>query len=106
MKKSIIFILVFLLSFTFQIRFAQGLSPSQCRYFNMIDGSCLSGSGYFWEVTEISPPAEVPTTPQPVIPTEIISVPHIFMTLVIQFFSIVILTILLVILLQSLIESG
>jgi hypothetical protein len=108
MKKISAFILILFIFFIFQIRFAQGLSLSQCRYFNLLDGTCLSGSGYFWqEITEVPPGEAVPPEATQAPPATFVtpSVTDAFFSLTLYFFMIVLLTVILVLLLESLIET-
>jgi hypothetical protein len=100
MKKQFIFYLIFFLIFIFQFKAVESLSTSQCRYYDLVSGDCLSGSGYFWsEIAEA--PSQVPEVAVKITP----SATDAFFSLTVQFFLIVLLTVIIVMLLESLLES-
>jgi hypothetical protein len=103
MKRYLVFYLIFFLVFIIQIKFVEGLSTSQCRYYNLMDGSCLFGTGYFWtEIIEAPLEEGLPEAPPAIFVK--LSPTDAFFSLTTQFFLIVLLTVILVILLESLLE--
>lgn len=107
MRKSFTIILIFFLFFILHFNLVKA-SATHCTYY--VDGICMSW--YYFDSreyeTEEAPPQQ-PQVPQPEVPfqetrTFVQNVPPEFITLLFQFFGIVILLIILVILLQSIIE--
>ena len=100
MEKYLIFILIFFLVFSLNLRLVSSLTSRECRSY--IDGVCQSNQGYSLEIqTEETQPGETTA----VTPSESYQIPN-FIVLIFQMIGIVTLVTVLVILVQEMLKSS
>lgn len=107
MNKKIVFVLIFFLAFITQLRTASALGTSQCRFFDLSTGECVHGKIFDYrdyEVVEEIAKAPEETMREIIIPTTEFQTQ--VLTLAFQFFGIVILFILLMVMVEELIRGG